>query len=410
MGILFIAEAVIFSDPAYRRRVLHMMREARGVAPVSLFVYGVAPASGRPLLERALAAAGVPPPRSIRLPAVRGLRPFLFLAALAASCAYVGCRLALRSDVRIVQAENLLAFLPLLPFARGRRRPAIVIDAHGAVPEEVRRKRPAAARVLYPLLKRLERAALSRADALIVPSEGFRAHATGTLGYPEGGIVVCPNRPGREETEAPGPGGRDAVREELGVVDRPVLVYSGGGASYQEPGRMIEAFRELLREEPDAFFLCLTTDPARFRALFEAAGLPGESRRVVRLEPAEVGRYLRAGDAGLLIRDDSVLNRVASPTKFAEYLAAGVPVLTTPGAGDAPAVVESEGVGRVVADLAPRSIARAAIDLLRLPEEQRSVMRKRCRETARRMAEAGDGTAAVGRLYRALAGREGGHA
>ena len=43
----------------------------------------------------------------------------------------------------------------------------------------------------------------------------------------------------------------------------------------------------------------------------------------------EVYKYLNAADVAFLLRDDVVLNRVASPTKLAEYMFCGLPIIST---------------------------------------------------------------------------------
>ena len=48
----------------------------------------------------------------------------------------------------------------------------------------------------------------------------------------------------------------------------------------------------------------------------------------------EVPDYLIAADYGLLIREKSVTNKVASPVKFAEYLACGLMVIISEDMGD----------------------------------------------------------------------------
>ncbi len=42
----------------------------------------------------------------------------------------------------------------------------------------------------------------------------------------------------------------------------------------------------------------------------------------------QVSQYLMAADIGIIIRDDNIVNRVASPIKFSEYLACGLPVIS----------------------------------------------------------------------------------
>ena len=52
------------------------------------------------------------------------------------------------------------------------------------------------------------------------------------------------------------------------------------------------------------------------------------------MQSNEVPKYLLAADYGLLIRENTVTNQVASPVKFAEYLACGLPVIISRNLGD----------------------------------------------------------------------------
>jgi hypothetical protein len=55
---------------------------------------------------------------------------------------------------------------------------------------------------------------------------------------------------------------------------------------------------------------------------------------VCALKTNEVPSHLKLFDAGFLIRDNYVLNKVASPTKTPEYLAAGAGLICTAYSGD----------------------------------------------------------------------------
>ena len=44
---------------------------------------------------------------------------------------------------------------------------------------------------------------------------------------------------------------------------------------------------------------------------------------------AEVPHYLNAADVAFLFRDNVVMNAVASPTKLAEYMACGLPIISS---------------------------------------------------------------------------------
>src|SRR5690606_937951 len=57
---------------------------------------------------------------------------------------------------------------------------------------------------------------------------------------------------------------------------------------------------------------------------------------------------LTLGDYGLLLRTKSLTNQVASPTKFAEYLAAGLQILVSPDVGDFSDFTIQHACGKVV--------------------------------------------------------------
>ncbi|HRB52290.1 MAG TPA: glycosyltransferase, partial [Bacteroidia bacterium] len=62
---------------------------------------------------------------------------------------------------------------------------------------------------------------------------------------------------------------------------------------------------------------------------------------------SEVSEILKSCDIGILIREKSVTNQVASPTKFAEYLSAGLPVIISEGIGDYTSFVRQNNCGWV---------------------------------------------------------------
>ena len=101
-------------------------------------------------------------------------------------------------------------------------------------------------------------------------------------------------------------------------------VYSGSLAAYQRFDETIETFQRALATNPRAHLIVLTPEVDRARQ--KCAGLPADrvDRRVV--DHAQVNRYLNAADFGMLLRNTSPVNRVAFPTKFAEYSMAGLQV------------------------------------------------------------------------------------
>ncbi len=401
MDILFVAEAILYTDIAYRLRVMKLMREASRRARVSLFIFGVAPPEMVREVDGEISSRGIPILGRVCLPPLPGMRLVELPLVMLASGIYLGYRLLADRSHGIVQAENLLTAMLLLPFGHFPRRFAIVLDCHGAVPEEVRLKRPGLSRLLYPVLKFLERRCIALADGLVLPSEGFRDHVSGSFEPGRKQVVVLPNRIERSRFGTAS-GERRTVREELGLEDRFVIVYSGNAAPYQEPRLMAESFRRVHLADERAFFLCFSSAVEIFSELLHEARLPASSYRVMRVDHSDVPRYLQAGDLALMLRRDSTVNRVSFPTKFGEYLACGVPVLTTPWAGDCSALVEDLGVGIVVPELGAGSVAGAVTEYMRRHPEECEGLREHCRKTALEVLMPGDEGGVLDPFYEGL--------
>jgi glycosyltransferase involved in cell wall biosynthesis len=121
---------------------------------------------------------------------------------------------------------------------------------------------------------------------------------------------------------------RARKRLELGWPEgAPILVYSGGLAPYQCWEESVALFRRLREATPGLRLLVLTPRPEAARLAL--AGLPEEAWQLRAAKLEEVNAYLNAADAALLLRRPDPLNRVAFPTKFAEYGMTGLPILMT---------------------------------------------------------------------------------
>ncbi len=79
-----------------------------------------------------------------------------------------------------------------------------------------------------------------------------------------------------------------------------------------------------------------------------AKTLPEGSYAIRSAAHHEVPRYLRAADLGILLRAPDPLNEVACPTKFAEFVASGLPVLISAGIGDCSGFVVEQNAGAVL--------------------------------------------------------------
>jgi len=178
---------------------------------------------------------------------------------------------------------------------------------------------------------------------------------------------------------------RDLVRQQLGLHNKYVVSYCGSLAWYQFPEASIRIFRLIKSLRPDAHFFAITTQPDHMRPLLENAGFSSADYTIRSVPAKDVPRLLVASDLGLLLRDDSLTNRVASPIKFGEYMAAGVPIVISPRLGDCSESVRSEGLGiEVNLALDDEKVITSLRSFLAMSPSEQAAIRGRCRDFANR--------------------------
>ncbi|MCK4802575.1 glycosyltransferase [bacterium] len=139
---------------------------------------------------------------------------------------------------------------------------------------------------------------------------------------------------------------RARKREELGIEKRIVFVYTGSTVKWQLPEVTVEVFKKIKRMIPEAFLLFLTNNVSCARKYFN--GIDKEDYLLISVPNREVPAYLNAADVSILLREKNLVNRVASPIKFGEYLCCGLPVIMTPGIGDTEEIIEKHRIGRLL--------------------------------------------------------------
>jgi len=153
----------------------------------------------------------------------------------------------------------------------------------------------------------------------------------------------------------------------------PLFVYAGGGQAYQQLERMLLIFKELAATRPAArLMLVLSMLDDRMSAVINRSRIDRSRLTIHSAHSAEeVNGYLNQADFAFMLRAAHPLNHYAFPTKFAEYLAAGLPVITTPHVPDTAEIVRREQLGLLVdISLPPAGIA-AEIDTYadRVPDD-----------------------------------------
>lgn len=177
----------------------------------------------------------------------------------------------------------------------------------------------------------------------------------------------------------PMPERRRAIRTELGLRGT-VIVYSGKAGGWYDTEEMV-AFMAAAKGvfDPLTLLVLTTEDPTIFATLCERAAVPFVWRAV---PPAEMPAYLSSADAGLCFLKPFPSKLSCSPIKLGEYIACGLPVVSTSGCGDYDDVIQTESIGTVVANSARDAYPEAARELKRLLDE--ADIGDRCRAAAQR--------------------------
>ena len=127
------------------------------------------------------------------------------------------------------------------------------------------------------------------------------------------------------------------------------------------------------------------------------SGYPASVRSVA---PEDVPSQLFAGDIGLCLISSSFSKIASAPTRFAEYLAAGMPVVATPSVGDLESLIVNHRVGVVLRGEDDRSVADAAARVLALAADRET--RERCRRLAVEQFNVDAGAARYADVYRRM--------
>jgi hypothetical protein len=139
--------------------------------------------------------------------------------------------------------------------------------------------------------------------------------------------------------------------------ERRYMTYLGSGAPWQNLEQLSEIWSALYQADHRLRFKIVSRDP---RAAILKSGLPAEAVHMQAAQgPEEVARHLWETELGFLIRTPDIVNEVSFPTKFGEYVAAGVSIVATDVGWDFSRIVKTTGCGLLVNwKSSPQAIAR----------------------------------------------------
>ena len=153
---------------------------------------------------------------------------------------------------------------------------------------------------------------------------------------------------------------------------------------------------------PDARFDIVTRDDAiRARASIDPKGMLGERLRVGPRLPSEMPDTVRSHDLSVLFYAGGEISELGrSPTRMAEVLGCGLPIVANEGVGDVADIVRNNRVGVIVAGPEPAQMNAALDELETLINDPD--LPARCRATAEALFSLETGTEAYRGIYASI--------
>jgi glycosyltransferase involved in cell wall biosynthesis len=307
-------------------------------------------------------------------------------------------RIARRHRISIIHARS---HVPAMMGALAKRftKAKLIFDVRGLMADEYADtghwKRGGA---LYRLTKRAERWLMRSADGFVVLTDRVQKELFAQEARPVEVIPCCIDQARFTRVDATQ---RDRLRESLGAREKIVVVYVGALGEMYLPREMADFFAAAKAADARVFPLILTQSRAELITSHLAAhGFGPGDYHIAYVGPAELPAHLAASDAAISFVRPCYSKIASSPTKFAEYLASGLPVLSTRGIGDLDAQIEGERVGVLLDEFDVASYRAAFARLVQLRADAQ--LGERCIRFA---AAAYDLAAVGGARYRRLYAR-----
>lgn len=290
------------------------------------------------------------------------------------------------------------------------RKPKLLFDIRGFFPEEYIDagiwKNDSQ---VYKILKYLEKKLLRDADGFVVLTEkareilfpGSKVSGADERGRPVEVIPCCVdlNRFKIDLEQS-----RGEMREKLKLENRFVVVYVGSFGGFYMTKETADFFHQAKKSDPQTFALILTqSDPEMIAPLLRERGFSPEDYFIKKVSPAEIPAYLSASDAALSFIKPSYSKIASSPTKNAEYLACGLPLIVNDKVGDTREQVENDRTGVVISEFSDAEFEHALKKIREIKAERDAAQRSKTSAENRFDLEKVGG-ASYRRLYSKLLG------
>jgi glycosyltransferase involved in cell wall biosynthesis len=256
----------------------------------------------------------------------------------------------------------------------------LIFDIRGLMAEEyVDAGRWKAGSLRVRLTKAVERKAISRASGAVVLTQEAKEMLFDSRRSLAVQVIPCCVDLARFEALA----SRPALRTALGLEDKTVMAYVGKFGGWYMQEEMVGFFETAVGSMPDLHFLILSqSDRFLVEREFTCRGITPDAYTIAYVPAGHVGSMLASADFAISFISPSPSKVASSPTKIGEYLAAGLPVVSTAAIGDSDAILRASRTGVFVHDMSSAAFRRAVDELRDLMADPETG--QRCRAAARK--------------------------
>ena len=187
----------------------------------------------------------------------------------------------------------------------------------------------------------------------------------------------------------------------LNISNKFIFNYSGSICDLHCFSEMLDFFKVAKTVIPNAHFMFLTlVEKEVIIKRVVQKGLNITDFTILAASPLKVNDYLSMCDVSVMFFQPTFIRWAASPTKLAECLASGLPIIVNKGIGDTEELLTSNRVGAIVDNFSESTYLKVLDEILGLLKE--ADIRLRCRKTAEQYLSLRYGTEQYIKIYESL--------
>lgn len=219
---------------------------------------------------------------------------------------------------------------------------------------------------LYNYFKKKEKQLFEQADCIVTLTENAKGFIATEFKTNNKFLVV----PCCVDFEHFNPGKVDAtkvesLRTEIGIDKGDfVLTYVGSLGTRYMLREMLGFFKVLKAKKPNASFLFISkSDTSEIQTICQEIGLDFKSIFITSCEYTEIPTYITIGNASVFFIVTSFSGKAVSPTKQAEVMSLGLPIVANSGLGDTDMILEKTQSGIVLQGFTESDFEKSASQL-----------------------------------------------